>query len=84
MLKKFHAKCIQSDPLGRLIVGRVYECEAWQGKTLIPWQGKTLIHGACIMDSKTFWDYFEPVKEVSNDTTTTTHGQHRKNTGSSM
>lgn len=52
MLKKFYAKCIQSDPLGRLIVGQVYECEAWQGKTLI--------HGACIMDSKTFWEHFEP------------------------
>ena len=60
MLKKFYAKCIQSDPLGRLIVGQVYECEAWQGKTLI--------HGACIMDSKTFWEHFEPVEEVSNDT----------------
>lgn len=53
MLKKFYAKCIQSDPLGRLIVGQVYECEAWQGKTLI--------HGACIMDSKTFWEHFEPM-----------------------
>lgn len=62
MLKKFYAKCIQSDSLGRLIVGQVYECEAWQGKTLI--------HGACIMDSKTFWEYFEPVKEVRNENET--------------
>ena len=55
MLKKFYAKCIKSDSQRRLIVGQVYECEAWQGKTLI--------HGACIMDSKTFWEHFEPTKE---------------------
>ena len=60
MVKKFYAKCIQPDPLGWLIVGKVYECEAWQGKTLI--------HGACIMDSKTFWEHFEPTKEASNET----------------
>lgn len=59
MLRKFYAKCIQSDSLGRLIVGQIYECEAWQGKTLI--------HGACIMDSKTFWENFEPVKEAKNE-----------------
>ena len=60
MLRKFYAKCIQSDSLGRLIVGQVYECEAWQCKTLI--------NGACIvMDSKTFWENFEPVKEAKKE-----------------
>ena len=57
ILKKLYAKCIQSAPLGLLIVGQVYKCEAWQGKTLI--SGAS---GSMAMDSKNFLEHFTPMK----------------------
>lgn len=57
MIKKFKAKCIKSDPLEWLVVGEVYECEAWKGKTLI--SGAS---GSMAMDSKIFGEHFTPMK----------------------
>jgi hypothetical protein len=57
MLKKFKAKCIKSDPLEWIVVGDVYECEAWNGKILI--SGAS---GSMAMDSEIFCEHFTPMK----------------------
>lgn len=52
---RFKAKCVKTDPLQNLVVGKVYLCEAWQGKTHI-------INEGLVMSSEIFREHFQTLE----------------------
>lgn len=52
---RFKARCVKTDPLCNLVVGKVYECESWQGKTNIIGEG-------IVMASEIFREHFQTLE----------------------